>query len=101
MRPEEIAHDLLRRIDSGELGCGERLPTIPQLRDHYGASGASVAAARQTLIEDGVLVNRPGVGTVVVAVDGENRRLLEARDRLDQQLRDLRRYVDDPNVRWG
>lgn len=105
MSPEDIAEDLLRRIDAGEFGRGDRMPTTPALREHYAASEEGVADALQALVLGGVLADRPGVGPVV-ATDGgrgSDEWLFTHRDRLARELAELRRLLEDANgpVRWG
>ncbi len=61
-----IADDLFQKIDSGELGHGEQLPTEIELRDTYVASRNTVRDAIKWLISRGLVETRPGQGTFVV-----------------------------------
>lgn len=64
-RYNEIADDLLRRIDQGEWASGETLPPMEKLAEHYGASRNAIARAVQKLAGDGRLVSVPRRGTLV------------------------------------
>jgi len=61
-----IAQDLRQKIDSGELGHGDQLPTELELREHYEASRNTVRDAVKWLITRGLVETRPGQGTFVV-----------------------------------
>lgn len=60
-----IAADLRRRIASGELPAGARLPARQELAEQYEAAEGVVRDATQILIREGHLVSRPGAGTFV------------------------------------
>jgi GntR family transcriptional regulator len=62
----QIANDLHRRIETGELARGSQLPTEIDLREHYGASRNTVRDAIKWLMTRGLLETRPGQGTFVV-----------------------------------
>ncbi|QFG24141.1 GntR family transcriptional regulator [Actinomadura sp. WMMB 499] len=64
-RYNEIADDLLRRIDEGEWQAGETLPQMAKLAKHYDASRNVVARAVGKLAQEGRLVSVPRRGTVV------------------------------------
>jgi GntR family transcriptional regulator len=62
----QIADDLRRRIESGELGPGSQLPTELELRERYhNASRQTVRDAVRLLVHRGLVVTRPGQGTFV------------------------------------
>jgi GntR family transcriptional regulator len=61
----QIAENLRRQIDSGELGRGSQLPTEPALREKYGASRNTVRDAIQRLASQGLVEAKPGKGTFV------------------------------------
>ena len=63
----QIAEDLRQKIESGELGHGDRLPTELELRDRYEASRNTIRDAVKWLITRGLVETRPGQGTFVVA----------------------------------
>jgi GntR family transcriptional regulator len=61
----QIADDLRRRIESGELGEGERIPTEDQLMERYHASRNTVRAALKELSTRGLVDTQHGRGTFV------------------------------------
>lgn len=61
----QIADDLRRQIGSGELVRGARLSTDLELSEHYAVSKNTVRDAIRSLIRDGLLEARAGVGTFV------------------------------------
>jgi GntR family transcriptional regulator len=61
-----IAHDLRRRIRSGDLPPGRRLPTEPELKKLYNASRNTIRDAIKWLATNGLVETRPGQGTFVV-----------------------------------
>jgi len=61
-----IADDLQRKIETGQLGPGDQLPTEIELRDEYQASRNTVRDAVKWLIGRGLVETRPGQGTFVV-----------------------------------
>ncbi|OPZ64188.1 MAG: HTH-type transcriptional repressor YvoA [Firmicutes bacterium ADurb.Bin506] len=54
-----------RRIESGDLKPGDRLPTERELCDAYDVSQITVRQAIQMLVNDGLVVRRPRTGTHV------------------------------------
>jgi GntR family transcriptional regulator len=62
----QIAEDLQRRIESGDLEQGAQLPTEIDLREQYEASRNTVRDALKWLITRGLVETRPGQGTFVV-----------------------------------
>jgi GntR family transcriptional regulator len=65
-RYRQIADDLRQKIESGELGHGDQLPTELELREEYDASRNTVRDAVKWLITRGLIETRPGQGTFVV-----------------------------------
>ena len=63
---EEVSGDLQRRIVSGELKPGDRLPTEKALGDAFGVSRAVVREAIARLKADGLIETRQGSGAFVV-----------------------------------
>ncbi len=64
----QIAEDLRRQIESGELPPGSQLPTELELRERYGhASRNTVRDAIRCLATRGLVTTLPGRGTFVVA----------------------------------
>src|ERR1700729_3359472 len=62
----QIADDLRRQIEEGELTPGSQLLTEFELREVYNASRNTVRDAIKWLITRGLVETRPGQGTFVV-----------------------------------
>jgi GntR family transcriptional regulator len=62
----QIADDLRRQIEAGELHPGDQLKTEFELRDKYNASRNTIRDAIKLLITRGQVETRPGQGTFVV-----------------------------------
>lgn len=60
-----IVQDIRRRIESGELRPGDRVPSARALVRDWGVAIATATKAHAALREAGLTVARPGVGTVV------------------------------------
>ncbi len=60
-----IAHGLRRRVASGDLSPGERLPSEPDLARTLGVSRSSLRSAIALLEEDGLVQRLHGSGTYV------------------------------------
>jgi GntR family transcriptional regulator len=63
---KQIADDLRRKIEAGELEQGGQLPTELELREEYGASRNTIRDAIKRLIQAGYVETRPGQGTFVL-----------------------------------
>ena len=61
----QVSDDLLGRIASDGFEKGAMLPSEAELCDEYGVSRITIRAAIAQLVEKGLLVRRPGVGTFV------------------------------------
>src|SRR5258705_6808945 len=61
----EIADSIRRRIASGELTPGERVPSTRQITRRWGVAMATATKVLTTLQREGLVVARPGIGTVV------------------------------------
>jgi len=68
---EQIAEQIEKRILSGELRSGDRLPTERELSEQFHASRTAVREAMKTLAQRGLVDMRPGRGTIVI--DGTSR----------------------------
>lgn len=67
--PWRQIHAALRaRIGSGELGPGDRLPSIVSLAQEYGVALTTVRKAMDALKEEGLVVTSP-MGTFVAEKD--------------------------------
>jgi GntR family transcriptional regulator len=62
----QIADDLRRRIESGDLAPGVQLPTELELREHYQASRNTVRDAVKSLVNRRLVTTKPGQGAFVV-----------------------------------
>ncbi len=66
----QIADDLQRRIESGDLAPGEQIKTEGELREEFGQDGLvsrnTVRDAIKLLVSRGLVETRPGQGTFVV-----------------------------------
>ncbi|WP_114853590.1 GntR family transcriptional regulator [Brachybacterium sp. YJGR34] len=64
--PARQIHDQISGlITTGQLGQGERLPSVRQLASDLGVAPGTVAKAYRSLEADGLLVSRAGSGTRV------------------------------------
>src|SRR5256886_14705409 len=63
---EQIAQQIEKRILSGELQSGDRLPTERELSQQFHASRTAVREARKILAQRGLVDMRPGRGTIVI-----------------------------------
>ncbi|PSK87356.1 GntR family transcriptional regulator [Murinocardiopsis flavida] len=67
-RYRQIARDLRKRIQDGELTSGDRLPSEKELEDEFGASRNTIRLALGTLRNQGLVESRAGRGTFVQQV---------------------------------
>jgi DNA-binding transcriptional regulator YhcF (GntR family) len=109
MLPEsgQVAAALRRRIESGSLGPGVRLPSVRALAGALDLSPNTVAKAYRALEREGLLVPRGRHGTFVTErfpgrSSDEDRRLADAAETFVRRARQLgfdpaamRRAVDD------
>jgi DNA-binding GntR family transcriptional regulator len=58
----QIYAALHARIDSGEIGPGQRLPTIAGLADDHSVARQTAAKALQALVNEGTATRYPGFG---------------------------------------
>jgi DNA-binding FadR family transcriptional regulator len=63
---EQIAVQIEKRILSGELRSGDRLPTERELAEQFQASRTAVREAMKILAQKGLVEMRPGRGTIVI-----------------------------------
>jgi DNA-binding GntR family transcriptional regulator len=66
-RTSTLARLLTAEIESGRYGLGEKIPTEAELRQRYDVSRYTVREALRGLKQQGLIVARAGVGTVVRA----------------------------------
>jgi GntR family transcriptional regulator, transcriptional repressor for pyruvate dehydrogenase complex len=63
---EQVANQIEKRILSGELRSGDRLPTERDLSEQFHASRTAVREAMKILAQKGLVEMRPGRGTIVI-----------------------------------
>ena len=82
--------DLLRRaITDGTYKAGDRLPAVRKLAVDHGVAYATAAKSVDVLQREGIVISRPGLGTVVREVDAAAAPLS-----IQDQLDDLRSRVE-------
>jgi DNA-binding GntR family transcriptional regulator len=57
-----LASAIRRRIESGELPPGTKLPSTRELRAYYNVGNETVRWAMRTLVDEGLVVTGHGVG---------------------------------------
>ncbi|TDD45140.1 GntR family transcriptional regulator [Nonomuraea terrae] len=72
-----IAEELRRRITSGELAAGDRLPSTRQIIREWGVAMATASKVLGRLQEEGLARAVPGVGTVVAGREAPGSRAPE------------------------
>ncbi len=63
---ERVAEQIEKRILSGELAYGDRLPTERELAEQFKVSRTAVREATKFLAQKGLVDMRPGRGTIVI-----------------------------------
>jgi DNA-binding transcriptional regulator YhcF (GntR family) len=63
----EILVSIRRRIASGELKPGDRVPSTRQITRKWGVAMATATKVLTALQQEGLVVARPGIGTVVAS----------------------------------
>ncbi len=86
IRYREIADDLRRRVESGELASARVLPSESELSATYDASRVTVRKALEVLRDEGLLSSRQGFGWFVAA--DPVRQSLGRLGTIEQQLAD-------------
>lgn len=67
-----VTDDLLARIQRGEYGAGDRLPSEHALMNEYGVGRNTVRSAMQSLRTLGIVEIRPRLGAKVLDIRAEN-----------------------------
>ena len=75
---EQIAEQIEKRILSGELRKGDRLPPERDLAEQFHASRTAVREAMKILAQKGLVEMRPGRGTIII--DGANEAMQDSID---------------------
>src|SRR3954469_4536798 len=68
-RYRDIATELQKEIRLGATPVGELLPTETELMARFGASRQTVREALRIITEQGLIVRRAGLGSVVIATE--------------------------------
>ncbi|MFJ5774246.1 TetR/AcrR family transcriptional regulator C-terminal domain-containing protein [Streptomyces sp. NPDC093094] len=76
-----IAAELRRRMETGELRPGDRVPSTRAVTQRWGVAMATATKALAVLRQEGLVRAVPGVGTVVCAVPRASRAAGAAADR--------------------
>ena len=90
---DKIWEDLLRKILSGELKAGQKLPPEQELKTVYGASLSPIRHALTRLADEGFVSRRSGKGTFVRAATAN-----PLRTRLSPFSFYYEQYLDEINV---
>lgn len=61
----QLANVLRKRIETGEMPRGSRMPSLDELVAEYDLAEMTVRRALAILINEGLVVTRPGRGTYV------------------------------------
>jgi DNA-binding GntR family transcriptional regulator len=68
-RYRDIAARLQKKIRLGKYPIGDLLPTETELMAHYSASRQTVREALRILMDQGLIVRRAGLGSVIIATE--------------------------------
>jgi GntR family transcriptional regulator len=69
---EQIAHQVLEQIESGQLLPGDQLPTTRELAVKLGVNFNTVARAYRMLDQGGIISTQHGRGTYILETKAEN-----------------------------
>src|SRR5215469_83469 len=89
-RVEQALAGVIRR---GDIPVGSRLPTEPELCDHFGVSRSVVREALRHLEQTGLVARRRGVGAFVVQKDPPSWQLQGSRGFFEDEVARLGREV--------
>ena len=71
----KIAAEIRDQIRSGELAVGDRVPSTRQIIRRWGVAMATASKVLANLKQEGLVLTRPGVGTVVAAASSSQPRV--------------------------
>jgi len=77
---ERIADELRSRITSGQLASGEPIPSARAITREWSVAVATASRALAVLRDEGLVIARPGLGTVVVGRLTRTRRIRDVSD---------------------
>lgn len=83
----QVAGILRQSLAKGEFGPGNSMPTEAQLNSVFGISRTTARAALNKLVQEGSILRRSGVGSVVIGA------------RVDQPLNQIRGFTEDMLLR--
>ena len=93
---EQLRVGLVDAVSSGELGPGERLPTVRRLAEDLGIAPGTVARAYRELEASGIIETRGRNGTFVAFdADPARQQLQRAAAIFAAQVRELRLDTDE------
>jgi DNA-binding GntR family transcriptional regulator len=75
---QRIANDIRMKITAGELGPGDRLPSISQLQRQYSVSAQPVKSALLVLQTEGIVEGHQGRGVFVTDRSQSNSKPLKS-----------------------
>lgn len=99
----QLAADLRRQIEAGELAPGEQLPSNRALAAKYGVAVLTAQKAVHALRAEGLLDTQPGLGVFVREARGERRMpepktyedIIRSLDALHEDVRHIARRLDE------
>ncbi|WP_444685327.1 GntR family transcriptional regulator [Alkalicoccus luteus] len=83
----QLAEQLRRRIDQGELKPGDMMPSERELSEQFAISRMTVRQAIASLVDDGIVYRKQGTGTFV------------AEEKIEQHLSGLTSFSEDMRAR--
>jgi GntR family transcriptional regulator len=89
----QVEQALAAQIREGSIPLGSRLPTEPELSDHFGVSRSVIRQAFRRLEEMGLVARRRGVGSFVVQKDPPSWQLQGSRGFFEDEVARLGREV--------
>jgi GntR family transcriptional regulator len=89
----QVEQALTTQIRQGAIPLGSRLPTEPELSDHFGVSRSVIRQAFRRLEETGLVARRRGVGSFVVQKDPPSWQLQGSRGFFEDEVTRLGREV--------
>jgi len=97
LKHEQIAEELAARVRNGVYAVGTFLPAERQLAEELGVSRPTLRKALTPMVESGILINHPGIGTRVV---GSERSARPAAEPARSEWRILALLLPDFNNRF-
>jgi GntR family transcriptional regulator len=91
----QLADSLRADVADGQYSVGDRLPAVRDLATKFNVSNATANRAINVLQQEGVVVSRPGIGTVV------RDPAAASEPSIAEQVKDLKRRVEALEARDG